>query len=112
MKKVYYYSLNAMCKKGINMSALFDIVHAANMAKRDPATGQFLKRKFNKSKKKEQKHFLKRFFSICPLKKNCFRGDDGKIIKPAGWKPPNVEAEIERQMKQGSFAEVNKENVA
>jgi predicted HAD superfamily Cof-like phosphohydrolase len=38
---VYYYSQNAMCKKGVNMSALFDLVHAANMAKRDPATGQY-----------------------------------------------------------------------
>ncbi len=53
---VYYYSLNAAAKKGINLSAIFKIVHAANMAKRDPATGKFLKR------------------------------DDGKIIKPAGWK--------------------------
>ena len=50
---------------------MFDIVHGANMAKRDPSTGKFLKR------------------------------DDGKIIKPAGWQPPDVKAEIVRQMTHG-----------
>lgn len=39
----YYYSLNAAAKAGINISSLFDIVHAANMAKRDPESGEFLK---------------------------------------------------------------------
>jgi predicted HAD superfamily Cof-like phosphohydrolase len=24
---IYYYSLNAACKKGMNLSALFDVVH-------------------------------------------------------------------------------------
>ena len=38
---IYYYSQNAACKKGINLSAIFGLVHAANMAKRDPATGQY-----------------------------------------------------------------------
>ena len=70
---VYYYMLNAACKKGVNLSALFHIVHAANMAKRDPATGQFLKR------------------------------DDGKIIKPAGWQPPDVKAEMQRQLSDGAW---------
>jgi predicted HAD superfamily Cof-like phosphohydrolase len=70
---VYYYSQNAACKKGFNMSAVFDIVHGANMAKRDPATGQFIKRA------------------------------DGKIIKPAGWKAPDVEGEMVRQGTEGSF---------
>jgi len=70
---VYYYMLNAAAKKGVNLSALFHIVHAANMAKRDPATGQFLKR------------------------------DDGKIIKPAGWQPPDVKAEIVRQLSDGAW---------
>ena len=70
---VYYYSQNAACKKGMNMSAVFDMVHAANMAKRDPATGEFIKRA------------------------------DGKIIKPAGWKSPDVEGEVVRQHKEGSF---------
>lgn len=52
---VYYYSLNAAAKKGVNLSSIFSIVHSANMAKRDPKTGVFLKRA------------------------------DGKIIKPEGW---------------------------
>ena len=29
----YYYSLNAAAKKGVNMSSVFNMVHAANMAK-------------------------------------------------------------------------------
>jgi predicted HAD superfamily Cof-like phosphohydrolase len=70
---VYYYSLNAACKKGVNLSTVFDIVHGANMAKRDPATGQFLKR------------------------------EDGKIIKPAGWKAPDIKREIMRQLAEGAF---------
>ena len=71
---VYYYSLNAAAKKGVNISSIFHIVHAANMAKRDPATGQFLKRA------------------------------DGKIIKPEGWKAPDVKAEIERQLRDGAWS--------
>ena len=70
---VYYYSQNAACKKGINLSSIFGMVHAANMAKRDPISGTFLKR------------------------------EDGKIIKPKGWQPPNVEKEIQRQLAEGSF---------
>ena len=65
--------LEAAAKKGVNLSALFHIVHGANMAKRDPATGQFLKR------------------------------EDGKIIKPAGWQPPDVKAEIVRQLADGAW---------
>ena len=74
---IYYYSLNAACKKGINLSAIFGIVHQANMNKRDPATGKFIKRE-----------------------------SDGKIIKPAGWTPPDVEGEIQRQLKVGSWEQV------
>ena len=29
---VYYYSQNAACKKGMNLSKIFSLVHAANMA--------------------------------------------------------------------------------
>mmetsp|Transcript_998 Transcript_998/g.1268 ORF Transcript_998/g.1268 Transcript_998/m.1268 type:complete len:172 (+) Transcript_998:40-555(+) len=76
----YYYSLNSACNKGINLSSVFGIVHAANMAKRDPETGKFLKRA------------------------------DGKIIKPKGWQPPNINAEIERQLKDGAWNVVEKEN--
>lgn len=70
---VEYYMLDCACKKGVNMSALFGVVHAANMAKRDPATGKFIKR------------------------------DDGKIVKPAGWQPPDIDAEILRQTKNGAW---------
>ena len=72
---IYYYSQNAACKKGMNLSSVFTMVHAANMAKRDATTGKFIKR------------------------------EDGKIIKPEGWQPPNVEAEIARQHAEGSWNE-------
>lgn len=69
----YYYSLNAAAKKGINLSKIFYLVHKANMDKRDPITKKFIKR------------------------------EDGKIIKPIGWKEPNITEEIERQTKEHSF---------
>lgn len=69
----YYYSLNAAAKKGINISKIFQVVHQANMNKRDPITGTFLKR------------------------------EDGKIIKPDGWLPPNIQQEILKQSREGSF---------
>jgi hypothetical protein len=64
---IWYYSLNAMAKRGINASKVFDIVHSANMKKKDPESGVFNKR------------------------------EDGKIIKPIGWQPPDVLSEIKRQ---------------
>ncbi|KAH9257010.1 hypothetical protein BASA81_004831 [Batrachochytrium salamandrivorans] len=70
---IEYYMLNCACKKGVNLSSLFGVVHEANMAKRDPATGKFLKR------------------------------EDGKIIKPKGWQSPDIDAEIARQCKHGSW---------
>lgn len=70
---IQYYMLNCACKKGINLSSVFTLVHAANMAKRDPETGLFKKR------------------------------EDGKIMKPTGWQPPNVVAEIERQCNEGAW---------
>jgi predicted HAD superfamily Cof-like phosphohydrolase len=74
---LYYYSLNAAAKKGINLSKIFKVVHAANMAKRDPVTGTFIKRK------------------------------DGKIIKPDGWKKPNIKDEIKSQIDNGSFEKLD-----
>lgn len=71
----WYYSLNTAAKHGVNMSKIFDQVHQANMAKRDPKSGKFLRRE-----------------------------TDGKIIKPAGWKSPDITAEIHRQRTQGSWA--------
>lgn len=63
----WYYMLNVAGRNGHNLSAMFDVVHAANMAKRDPKTGKFIRRE-----------------------------SDGKILKPDGWQPPNVVAEIYR----------------
>merc|ERR1719411_2180964 len=64
---IWYYSLNAAAKKGVNLSSVFDLVHSANMAKVNPTTGK------------------------------CMKRPDGKIIKPPGWTAPNVTAEMERQ---------------
>ena len=70
----WYYSLNISAQHGVNLSSIFDIVHKANMAKRDPVTGQFIRRE-----------------------------SDGKVIKPTGWQSPDIESEISRQIKEGSF---------
>lgn len=70
---IWYYSLNAAAKKGMNLGSVFDLVHAANMAKVDRNTGK------------------------------CMKRADGKIIKPPGWTPPNVTGEMERQAAQGSW---------
>ena len=69
----YYYSLNAACKNGINLSKIFLLVHEANMRKRNPLTGAFKKR------------------------------EDGKILKPPGWKSPDIEAEITKHTVEGSW---------
>lgn len=69
----YYYSQNAATKHGINLSALFNVVHNANMAKKDPQTNKFLKR------------------------------EDGKVIKPSGWLPPDLKSELMKHFKHGSF---------
>lgn len=62
----WYYMLNAFCKTNTNLSRVFDVVHAANMAKKFP-DGTFHKR------------------------------DDGKILKPEGWTPPDIVNEIQFQ---------------
>lgn len=74
MVDAYYYMLNVACKHGMNLSKLFDVVHQANMNKRDPQTGKFMRRE-----------------------------SDGKVIKPPNWSPPDVVGEIQRQMRDGSF---------
>merc|ERR1719461_1888245 len=73
MVDMWYYSLNAAAKKGMNLSKVFNLVHSANMAKINPATGKCLKRA------------------------------DGKIIKPNGWKAPDITQEMMRQTQLGSF---------
>ena len=70
----WYYSLNVAARHGVNLSSIFDLVHNANMAKKDPVTNKFLKRE-----------------------------SDGKIMKPKGWKSPDIEAEMVRQTREGSF---------
>ena len=70
----WYYSLNVAARHGINLSRIFQVVHNANMAKRDPTTGKFLRRE-----------------------------SDGKIIKPDGWTAPDILSEIRSQLKGGSW---------
>jgi predicted HAD superfamily Cof-like phosphohydrolase len=70
-----YYMYNCFAKKGINLSKMFQVVHQANMNKRDPTTGKFIRRE-----------------------------SDGKVLKPPGWQAPDVLAEILRQKQQGSWS--------
>lgn len=74
MVDAWYYMLNHGCKHGMNLSALFKTIHEANMNKRDPTTGKFLRRE-----------------------------SDGKVIKPAGWQPADTKSEMNRQMESGSW---------
>lgn len=71
-----YYALDGAAQHGMNlgMSGVFGLVHRANMAKRDPATGLFKR-----------------------------RPEDGKVVKPPGWTPPDIQAEMQRQKRNGSF---------
>ena len=69
---INYYIYDTAARHGINLGKVFDIVHAANMAKKW-SDGQFHRR------------------------------DDGKIIKPDGWKEPNIVGEIERQLREGGI---------
>ena len=66
---IIVYIHNAFVKVGVNLSDVLDKVHEANMNKRDPVTGKFI-----------------------------IRESDGKVIKPEGWKPADIEAEIVRQI--------------
>jgi len=70
---IWYSSLNCAAIKGINLSSVFDLVHAANMQKVNPVTGM------------------------------CVKRADGEIEKPLGWCPPNIAKEMQRQATQGSF---------
>ncbi len=75
MVDAWYYMLNIAAKHGMNLSKLFDIIHQANMNKRDPESGQFIRRE-----------------------------SDGKVIKPEGWTAPNIDDEIRKQTKEGSWS--------
>ena len=61
MVDIMYYILNSASKKSIDLDRVFTEVHTANMNKRDPTTGKFI-----------------------------LRESDKKVIKPAGWKAPNI----------------------
>jgi len=55
-----YVLIGAALEYGIPLEKVWDAVQTANMAKRDPVTGKILQR------------------------------EDGKILKPEGWLPPNI----------------------
>lgn len=69
-----YYICDFAATHGINLDPLFEIVHGANMQK--IVDGKVIRR------------------------------EDGKILKPEGWEDPapKLEAEIERQLDHGAFA--------
>lgn len=73
----YYYSLNISAKHGANLSKIFDLVHQANLNKRDPETKKFIRRE-----------------------------SDGKVMKPPGWRSPDIAKEIQRQREEGSWSEL------
>jgi predicted HAD superfamily Cof-like phosphohydrolase len=68
-----YYMYDTATGMGVNLDGVFNIVQAANMAKRD-VNGKFI-----------------------------IRASDGKIIKPEGWKEPDIRGEISRQMRDGAW---------
>lgn len=70
---IIYYLHDSSCRQGVNLSSVVDCVHAANMAKKWP-DGAFHR-----------------------------RPEDGKIIKPPNWSPPDITAEIQRQIAHGAW---------
>lgn len=69
-----YYMYNLYDKHGINLSRVFDVVHAANLRKRWP-DGKYHR-----------------------------RDSDGKVMKPPGFLGPDILAEIVRQKTDGSWS--------
>lgn len=61
---IIYVAVGTALEFGIPLDRVWDEVHRSNMAKRDPTTG----------------------------KVHC--RDDGKILKPEGWTPPNIAAAL------------------
>ena len=68
----WVYMLNVASEFGQDVSSMMKVVMKANMAKIDSRTGK------------------------------CIRRDDGKIMKPEGWTPPNTKEEIARQLSEGT----------
>jgi predicted HAD superfamily Cof-like phosphohydrolase len=66
---IEYYMLNAACKNGISIDPVFEEAHNANMRKRDPQTLQFIR-----------------------------HPGTGKILKPEGWKAPDVISIFRQQL--------------
>lgn len=73
MVDAMYYMYDTAARHGLNLSKIFDEVHAANMNKRDPETGKFKRRA------------------------------DGKILKPENWKSPDVDNVVKDQFVSGSW---------
>jgi predicted HAD superfamily Cof-like phosphohydrolase len=64
-----YVLIGTALEFGIPLPKIWDAVQAANMAKVDPTTGKVRKR------------------------------EDGKVLKPEGWTPPDIEGIIKEAMK-------------
>lgn len=62
---IQYYINHAAAKQGFDLDAVLSVVHEANMRKKDPATGKFLRRE-----------------------------EDNKIMKPEGWIGPDISAAL------------------
>lgn len=76
---IIYFGIGGLVELGVEPSALWDIVHAANMAKRHSVNGELV----------------------------AVKNEVGKIIKPEGWVAPEpaMQAEVERQVFHASEAE-------
>lgn len=66
MADLIYVTVGAALEFGIPLDRVWAVVQQANMAKVDPTTGKVRKR------------------------------DDGKVLKPEGWQPPDIAAAIGR----------------
>lgn len=77
MVDCYYYALDSAAKHGMNLEPVFTEVHNANMKKRDPKTGKFIRR------------------------------EDGKVVKPEGWTPANINQVVQQQLAEGGFPSIN-----
>jgi predicted HAD superfamily Cof-like phosphohydrolase len=63
---VIYVAVGTALEFGIPLDRVWEEVQRSNMAKRDPVTGKVRRR------------------------------DDGKVLKPEGWTPPNIAAALSR----------------
>lgn len=73
MVDAMYYMYDTAARHGMNLDKYFEVVHDANMDKRDPVTKQFIRR------------------------------EDGKVMKRDGWNPPDVGVVTRDQLKNGGF---------